>query len=322
MNICKVRYISAPLFLSLVVLLCSCAATPPTSSQLINTPAFTENQSATEAVSKISTDNKTAIEAAPLDSNIQATDITNISQGPSELTTIYAVNSDSMSNYYGKEVIVEGTVVELGSFIDPGLGNALVLYFNHPGQHVVSYDAWSKGMTGTDFRVIIRENDIPKFCYRSMFVGRRMAVEGEMDIYHGAPVIFVNDPSQVTFIGTPQATEPSLSIVITCTTESADNITWYRYQGTITNNNTEWAVHDLYLGENKLADCIPPKGCPNIAPLYIAKQILTKAIRCPNNIKFDVRLSGDSVAGAEADPLTKQVSIPALHYKWKGVPQQ
>jgi hypothetical protein len=142
-----------------------------------------------------------------------------------------------------------------------------------------------------------------------------------MDIYHGAPVIFVSDPSQVTLVGTPAAIEPSLSIVITCTTEIADNTTYYRYQGTITNNNTEWAVHDLYLGENKLADCIAPKDCPNIAPLYFGKQILTKEIKCPNNIKFDTRFSGDAAAGAEAGPLTKQISMPALHYTWKGLPE-
>jgi len=319
MNICKIRYISGPLLLSLVVLLCSCAANPPTSSQLINAPAATENRSATKAVSKISADNKTATEAAPPEPNIQDTQI---SQGPSELITISAVDSDNMSNYSGKEVIVEGTVVELGSIINPDLGNALVLYFNNPNQHVESNEAWVKGMTGTDFRVIIKENDISKFCYRSMFVGRRMAVKGELDLYHDAPVIFVSDPSQVTFIGTPPATEPSLSIVITCTTEIADNITWSRYQGTITNNNTEWAVHDLYLGENKLTDCIPPKGCPAIAPLYMGKQQIMKGTTCPNNIKFDVKFSGDAAVGAEVDPLTKQISVPTLHYKWVSVPIQ
>jgi hypothetical protein len=133
-------------------------------------------------------------------------------------------------------------------------------------------------------------------------------------------VIFASDPSQITFAGTPAATEPSLSIVITCTTEIADNTTYYRYQGTITNNNAEWAVHDLYLGENKLADCIAPKGCPNIAPLYFGKQIITKEIACPNNIKFDTRFSGDTAAGAGSDPLMKQISIPALRFTWKGVP--
>jgi len=323
MNICKVRYISGPLFLSLVVLLCSCAASPPASSQLINTPAPAENESAAKAVSGLSTDNQTATGAAVPGTNIQVSDTTDMAGGPSGLTTIYAVDSDSMSDYYGKEVIVQGTVVELSTYIGPDLGNALVLYFNNPGQHAVSYEAWSKGMTGTDFRVIIRENDIPKFCYRSMFVGRRMAVEGVLDIYHGAPVIFLSDHSQVTFIGTPPATEPSLSVVITCTTEIADNITCYRYQGTITNTNTEWVVCDLYLGENKLADCIPPKGCPDIAQLYIGKQKLIKAARCPNYIKFDVRFSGDAAAvGVGADPLTKRISVPALQYKWKGLPAQ
>ena len=320
MIICKIRCFSVPLLLALIVLLCSCIANPTTSLQLTNTPVSAEYTSAANAVSKIFADNETAIEAPPLEPKILATDIASIPPGPSEPATGLAADSDNISSYNGKEVIVEGTVVELGSFIDPGLGNALVLYFNHPGQHMTSYEAWSKGMTGTDFRVIIRENDIPKFCYRSMFVGRRIAVEGEMDIYHGAPVIFVSDPSQVTFVGIPSAPEPSLSIVITCTTEIADNTTWSRYQGTITNNNTEWAVHDLYLGENKLADCIPPKGCPDIVRQYLEKQILTKAMKCPNNIKFDVRFSGDAVAGAEADPLTKQISIPVLRYKWKSVP--
>ena len=318
MNICHIWYVSGTLLVSFVVLLSSCTANPPTSPQLINTPASAENGSTAKAVSKISTDNITATGAAPLGLNIQDTQI---AEGPFGKVTIYAANSDNMSNYYGKEVIVEGTVVELGLFIDPSLGQALVLYFNNPNQHVTSYEAWSKRMTGTDFRVIIRENDIPGFCYRSMFLGRRMAVEGKMDIYNGAPVIFISDPSQVTLVGTPAATEPALSIVITCTTEIADNTNYYRYQGTITNNNTEWAVHDLYLGENKLADCIAPKGCPNIAPLYFGKQILTKEIKCPNNVKFDTRFSRDAAAGIGADPLTKQISIPALRYTWKGVPE-
>jgi hypothetical protein len=313
MNICKIRCILGTLPLSLVVLLCSCAANPP---------ASIENGPAAEAVSNISGDNETATKAAPLESKVLAADIAGIPPGPSELATRLAASSDNMSSYNGKEVIVEGIVVELGSFIDPSLGNALVLYFNNPGQHVASYEAWSKGMTGTDFRVIIRENDVPGFCYRSMFVGRRMAVAGKMDVYHGAPVIFVSDPSQVTFVGATPATEPALSIVITCTTEIADNITYYRYQGTITNNNAEWAVHDLYLGENKLADCIPPKGCPNIAAQYLEKQILTKAVACPNYIKFDTKFSADAAGGAGMDPLTRQIAIPALNYKWKGLPKQ
>jgi len=200
------------------------------------------------------------------------------------------------------------------------VGKAMVLYFNNANQHVTSYEAWAKGMTGTDFRVIIRAGDIPGFCYISMLVGRRMAVAGKVDIYNSAPVIFVSDPSQITFVGATPATEPSLSIVITRSTEAADNITYYRYQGTITNNNTEWAVHDLYLGENKLADCIPPKGCPNIAALYFGKLVLTKAVACQNYIKFDVKVSADDAAGT--DPLTKQIAIPALNYEWKGLPKQ
>ena len=318
MNICEVRYIPGPWLLALVVLLCSCTANPPTSPQLINIPASTENGPAAKAASQIPADNITATGAAPLGPDIQNTQI---SQGPSVLVTLSATDSDNMRAYYGKTVIVEGTVVELGMFINPSLGNALVLYFNNPNQHMLSDQAWSKGMTGSDFRVIIGENDLPKFCYRSIFLGRRLAVAGKMDVYHGAPVIFVSDPSQVTFAGTPAAGDPSLSIVITCTTEVADNTTYYRYQGTITNNNTEWAVQDLYLGENKLADCIAPRGCPNIAPLYFGKQILTKEIACPNYIKFDTKFSADAAAGPVTGPLTKQISIPALRYTWKGVPK-
>jgi hypothetical protein len=319
MNICKVRYISGPLLLSLVVLMCSCTANPPAPSQLINTPASAENGSASKAVSEIFADNNTAAGAAPLEPDVRDTRITG---GFSGLATISATNSGDMSNYYGKEVIVIGTVVEIGAFIDPSVGKALVLYFNNANQHVTSYEAWSKGMTGTDFRVIIREKDTAMFCYQSMFLRRGVAVAGELDIYNGAPVIFVTDPSQITFVGATPATEPSLSIVITCTTEIADNTTWSRYQGTITNNNTEWAVHDLYLGENKLADCIAPKGCPNAAAMYFGKQILTKAVACPNYIKFDTKFSADAVAGAAADPLTRQIAIPALKYKWKGLPKQ
>ena len=322
MNICHIRYISGTLLIPLAVLLSACLANPPTLPQLITTPGSTENGPATKAVSKIAADNFTAIEAASLEPNIRDTQI---SQGPAGLITIFAVNSDNMSNYYGKEVIVEGTVVELSSLTDPSAGSSLVLYFNNANQHVTSYEAWAHGMTGTDFRVVIRENDLPKFCYQSMLLGRRLAVEGKIDVYHDAPVMFVSDPSQVTFIGTPSATAPSLSIVIACTTEIADNITYYRYQGIITNNNTEWAVHDLYLGDNKLADCIPPKGCPDCAPLYTYQQNMkkeVKLIKCLNNIKLDVKFIGDASAGVEADPLMKQISIPALRYKWKSVPVQ
>ena len=317
MNICHIRYVSGTLLVSLVVLLSACAANPPSSPQIINTPASADNGSATLAVSKISTDNITAPGAAPLEPNIQDRQV---AEEPSVPVTISAADCDNMSNYYGKEVIVEGTIVELGVLVDPNVGKALVLYFNNRDQHVTTYDAWARGMTGTDFRVIIRETDIPKFCYRSMFMDRRMAVAGTIVIYNSAPVIFVSDPSQVTLVGTPAVLEPSLSIVITCTTEIADNITYYRYQGTITNNNTEWAVHDLYLGENKLSDCIAPKGCPNTAELRFGKQVLLKSEGCPNNIKFDVKVSGDAATGTVTDPLTKQISIPAVHYTWKGVP--
>ena len=305
MNVCRTRYMLWALLVSLVVLLSACAANPPASPQLVNTLALADNQTATGET--------------PPGPDIRDSQTAG---APAGKITIYATNSDDISSYNGQEVIVEGTVVELGVLIDPGLGKALVLYFNNPNQHVTSYEAWSRGMTGTDFRVIIRETDIPKFCYRSMFMGRRMAAEGKIAIYHSAPVIFVSDPSQITFAGATPATEPSLSIVISRSTEIADNITFYRYQGTITNNNTEWAVHDLYLGGNKLADCIAPKGCPNIEPLYFGKQILTPEIKCPNNIKFDMKFSEDAAEGTGADPLTMQIALPALNYQWKGLPAQ
>lgn len=305
MNICRIRYIPVALLVLFVVLLSACAANPAASPQLINTPTFADNQ--------------TVSGEAPPGPDIQDTQI---AERPAGKITIYAMNSDAISSYNGQEVIVEGTVVELGVFIDPNLGKALVLYFNNPNQHVTSYEAWSRGMTGTDFRVIIRETDIPKFCYRSMFIGRRMTVEGKIVIYNSAPVIFISDPSQITFSGAAPATEPSLSIVIARSTEIADNITYYRYQGTITNNNTEWAVHDLYLGGNKLTDCIAPKGCPNIEPLYFGKLILMPEIKCPNNIKFDMKFSGDAAAATGADPLTRQIALPALNYQWKGLPAQ
>jgi len=319
MIVFHIRYIPCLLLASLVVLLSACTANTPVPVQLINTPAQAESAPTSNAVPLISADNITATESPPLETDVRATQVPG---GTSGLITISASDSDNISSYSGKKVIVEGTVVELGSFIDPNVGKAMVLYFNNANQHVTSYEAWAKGMTGTDFRVIIRASDIPVFCYVSMLVGRRVAVEGKIDIYHSAPVIFVSDPSQITFVGATPATEPSLSIVITRSTETADNTTYYRYQGTITNNNTEWAVHDLYLGENKLADCIPPKGCPNIAALYFGKQVLTKTVACQNYIKFDVKLSLDDAVGTGADPLTRQIAIPALKYKWKGLPKQ
>jgi len=319
MSVFHIRHIRGPLIASLVILLSACTANPNVPPQVINTPAQAESEPALQALPVIPADNMTATGAAVLEPNVRDSQIPGVTSG---LMTISAADSDNISSYSGQDVIVEGTVVELGSFIDPNLGKAMVLYFNNANQHVTSYEAWSKGMTGNDFRVIIRESDIPKFCYGSMFVGRRMAVEGEIDIYNGAPAIFVGDPSQITFEGTTPATEPSLSVDVTRSTEIADNITYYRYQGTVTNNNTEWAVHDLYLGETKLADCIPPRGCPNIAAMYLGKQVLTKAVACRNYIKFDLKLSTDAAAGMGTDPLTKQVAIPALNYKWRGLPKQ
>jgi hypothetical protein len=321
-NICRIRYLSATLLLALVVPLSACTANPPASPQIINTPAIAANEPASKPAPEIFADNITATGEAPIGTDIQDNPV---SGEPSGLMLISAADSDNMSNYLGKKVIVEGTVVETGVLINPGVGKALVLYFNNPNQHVTGYEAWSKGMTGTDFRVIIRENDVPEFCYRSLFVGHRMTVEGTLEIYNSAPAIFVSDPSQIAFIDSApaagSAAEPALSLVITRSTEIADNITCYRYQGTITNNNTGWAVHDLYLGEDKLADCIAPKGCPNTAELRIEKQVLMKSEKCPNSIKFDVKLSGDAAVVMGTDPLSRQVSIPALRYTWKGVPQ-
>ena len=305
MNICHVRHIPGALLVSLIVLLSACTANPAAPAQLINTPAFA--------------DNRTVIVEAPPGPDVRDSQTAG---APAGKTRISAKDSDNICSYNGQEVTVEGTVVELGVFIDPNLGKALVLYFNNPNQHVTTYEAWSRGMTGTDFRVIIRETDIPKFCYRSMFMKRKLAVEGKVVIYNSAPAIFASDPSQITFVDATPANEPSLSIVIARSTEIADNITYYRYQGTVTNNNTDWAVHHLYLGGNKLTDCIAPKGCPNIAPLYFGKQILTPEIKCPNNIKFDTKFSADAASGTGADSLTRRIAVPALNYVWKGLPAQ
>jgi len=287
----------------------------------MNNPVVPDNKSVTDALSPIPADNESSTKAPP-EPDVQ---IANISQEPSGSRIIPATDSDELIGYYGKQVIVEGAVVELGSFRNVDVGHALVLYFSNAGQHMVSYEAWSKGMTGTDFRVIIREKDVPEFCYRCMYMNRRIAVTGKLDIYHGAPVIFVTDHSQITFIGTPPAVEPALSIVITRSTEIADNVTWYRYQGSIINNNTEWAVHDLYFGENKLADCIAPKGCPACAPLYEDRQNLMKEVRlipCPNSIKFDQKFSADAVTWTGTDSSSNQVSIPPIRYIWKYLPLQ
>jgi hypothetical protein len=303
MNIRHARHIPGALLVSLIVLLSACTANPAAPAQLINTPA--------------SADNRTVIVEAPPGPDVRDSQT---AEAPAKKITISAKDSDNICSYNGQDVIVEGTVVELGVLICPDLGKALVLYFSNPNQHVTTYEAWSRGMTGTDFRVIIRETDIPKFCYRSMFMKRKLAVEGKVVIYNSAPAIFASDPSQITFVDATPANEPSLSIVIARSTEIADNITYYRYQGTVTNNNTDWAVHHLYLGGNKLTDCIAPKGCPNTAELRFGKQVLLKSEKCPNNIKFDVKFSGDAATGAGADPLTRQIELPALTYEWKGLP--
>jgi len=323
MNICKIQYISVTLFISLSILLVSCTGNIPTAAQLVNPPASTDNKSATKGAPQISTGSKSAIKAAPAEINIQSS---NQSQKTSGFSTLSAMDSDNVRSFYGKEVIVEGAVVELGTFNDQVHGNPMVLYFSNPYEHVKSYDDWARGMTGADFRVIIDNNNVSKFCYPSMFLGRTVAIKGKIDYYHDAPVIFVTDPSQVTFVGTPLEGEPSLLFSITCTTEVADNITCYRYQGTITNNNTEWAVGDLYFGENKIADCIAPKGCPTYAADSFSSGPFPKKevtmIRCNNFIKLDLKIIANNITGADEAPSMKQISIPPLHYKWLFVPKQ
>jgi hypothetical protein len=113
-NICRIRYLSATLLLALVVPLSACTANPPASPQIINTPAIAANEPASKPAPEIFADNITATGEAPIGTDIQDNPV---SGEPSGLMLISAADSDNMSNYLGKKVIVEGTVVETGVLI-------------------------------------------------------------------------------------------------------------------------------------------------------------------------------------------------------------
>lgn len=113
--------------------------------------------------------------------------------------TISALDLDQINEYLGKEVAIEGKVVEYGSSWDVET-RPMLLFFDNPQQHCNSYDAWKQGQCGTDFRVIINIRDFKKFPDVFTYVDNNVRVVGKIDRYRGAPCIIATDPRQITIV--------------------------------------------------------------------------------------------------------------------------
>jgi len=114
-------------------------------------------------------------------------------------STISALDLEQINQYYGKEVAIEGKVVEYGSSWDVET-RPLLLYFNNPNQHCNSYDAWKQGACGTDFRVVITKEDLKIFPDVFTYLDKDVRVVGKIEYYKGAPCIFATDPQQITIV--------------------------------------------------------------------------------------------------------------------------
>jgi len=113
--------------------------------------------------------------------------------------TISALNLDQINTFYGKEVAIEGKVVEYGSSWDVET-RPMLLYFNNPNQHCNSYDAWKQGACGTDFRVVVTKEDLKKFPDVFTYLDKDIRVVGKIEYYKGAPCIVARDPQQITIM--------------------------------------------------------------------------------------------------------------------------
>jgi Tol biopolymer transport system component len=113
--------------------------------------------------------------------------------------TISALDLDQINKYYGKEMAIEGKVVEYGSSWDVE-NRPMLLYFNNPKQHCTGYDEWKQGQCGTDFRVIINIQDFKKFPDVFTYLNSKVRILGKIDRYKGAPCIIATDPQQITII--------------------------------------------------------------------------------------------------------------------------
>jgi Tol biopolymer transport system component len=112
---------------------------------------------------------------------------------------ISALDLDKIRTYIGKEVAIEGTVVDYGSLWDPET-RPIVLYFDNPQQHCQSSDEWKQGQCGTDFRTMINYQDLRIFPDIYTYLNKKVRVLGKLEYYKGAPCIIARDPQQITII--------------------------------------------------------------------------------------------------------------------------
>jgi Tol biopolymer transport system component len=112
---------------------------------------------------------------------------------------ISALDLDQINKYYGREVAIEGKVVDYAGAWDAET-RPMLLYFDNPKQHCMGYDEWKQGQCGTDFRVVINIQDFKKFPDVFTYMDNRVRVIGIIDRYRGAPCIVATDPQQITII--------------------------------------------------------------------------------------------------------------------------
>ena len=113
--------------------------------------------------------------------------------------TISALEVGQIRKYIGRDVAIEGKVVEYGSAWDIET-RPMLIYFDNPEQHCNSYDAWNQGQCGTDFRVVINAQDFKRFPDVFTYLDNKVRVVGKVEYYKGAASIIARDPQQITFI--------------------------------------------------------------------------------------------------------------------------
>ena len=209
---------------------------------------------------------------------------------------ISVIELDKINALVGKEAIIEGTVVEEEILSGGTQRNTVTaLFFDNPGQHITGYDEWLQEETGRDFRAIIQDSNLSKFDNLLFYYHRKIRLKGIIDRYHGAPVIYLQDKAQLQFADTPPPT-PGIE-----TLQIEKNLIYkldpckqpkaflWNIDISITNTNGEWAVHDLYFGDIKIADYIPPSDLYIYQPLYVGNAEPNSAYRIvpsSNSVSF------------------------------------
>ncbi|GEM_PF-4056702 len=210
--------------------------------------------------------------------------------GP-EIEIIAATDLTKLGQSFKKEVGVEGAVTDLNKIYDAVNGKYLILYFgNTYEQHITDVSSLSlKGNTisintefgartkevGTDFRVIIKEDDLgyfPNICY---YINRKIRVTGTVDLFNGAPVIRVTGPEQIEYIDDPPMAPVRESVLITVSNsleQRSYSDVRFRRSIVVTNTNTDWAIKDVCYGTRKVILFIPPYNytynCSGSTPVY------------------------------------------------------